>query len=50
MFALANVLHLLSHEFAGLRRRRFALPFISLGSFDSFLLGHDLVSSSLGHF
>jgi hypothetical protein len=40
MFALANVVYFFAHEFSGLRAGGFALPSISLGSFESFLLRH----------
>jgi len=47
MFALADVLHFLTHELARLRACRLALPFIPAGSFDRSLLRHkDLHSRS----
>src|ERR1051326_6856897 len=40
MFSFANVVHLLSHKFAGLGGWCFALAFVSSRSFNRFLFGH----------
>jgi hypothetical protein len=43
MFALANVMHLLPHEFPGLRGRRLSLARILARSLNGFLFRHDLL-------
>lgn len=40
MFALADVLHLLTHEFTGLSARRLTFPLIPAGPLDRSLLRH----------
>src|SRR5436190_21405243 len=40
MLAAANVLHLLAHEFAGLRAGRLALPFVAASPFHCSLFRH----------
>jgi hypothetical protein len=40
MFALTDVLHLLTHEFTGLSARRLTFPFIPTGPLDRSLLRH----------
>ncbi|HMJ66066.1 MAG TPA: hypothetical protein VK615_12045 [Candidatus Binatia bacterium] len=40
MFALANVMYLLAHKFAGLRTGGFAFASVLFGSLESFLLWH----------
>jgi monoamine oxidase len=48
MFALADMLDFLADKFAGLCRRRLALPFRATCSFDSFLFWHKSSSFQLG--
>jgi hypothetical protein len=43
MLAFANVMQFFAHEFSGLRRRRFSLASVALGSFDGFFVGHDFL-------
>jgi hypothetical protein len=44
MFALAYVVHFFADEFARLRRRGFALSFISAGTFNGGLFWHNFLS------
>jgi hypothetical protein len=44
MLAFADMVHLLAHEFAGLRGRRVACPFVPPRSFDGRFLRHELLS------
>src|SRR5262245_10619793 len=40
VFAFSDVVHLLAHELAGLRRARFPLFLVPFGAFQRFLLRH----------
>jgi hypothetical protein len=42
MFSFANVVHLFTHEFAGLRARRFPFFFVLMRSLDNFFFRHFL--------
>jgi hypothetical protein len=44
MLAFADMVDLLPHEFAGLRGRRLACPFVSPRSLDGRFLRHELIS------
>jgi len=46
MFALADVLHLLTHELTGLSARRLSFPLIPAGPLDRSLLRHVNLQSS----
>jgi hypothetical protein len=46
MFAFANVVHLFAHEFSGLSRRRFALPPVAPGPFESLFFWHNYLCFS----
>jgi hypothetical protein len=40
MFPFANVVHFFTHKFPGLGRRRFALPPVTPGTFESLFFWH----------
>ena len=49
MFAFANMVHFLAHEFACLCRRRFTLPLVLRGPFECFFFRHFFASFRGSH-